>query len=495
MNLRSSLLQQLEKPHLNLDQQTELRCQIAKDLEEVGDYEGAREALGGLWRGIGERPKIRGLVMNTAAEVILRAGTLTGWLGSCKQIEAAQESAKNLISESVRIFESFSYTKKVLEAQTELAYCYWRQGGYDEARIILKGVLEQLTKDNELRAKAILRSAIVERGAYRYNDALRILTDNARLFQKITSHSIKGGYHNELAIVLRNLGAFEMREDYLDRAFVEYAAASYHFEQAGHIPYCALVENNLGFIFFKSNRFKEAHEHLDRARRLFSTLKDKGSVAQVDDTRARALLAEGRNAEAEKVARASVRVLEKGGHQSLLAEALTTYGVALARLGNYTQARLMLFRAMEVGHISGALNRAGEAALTLIKELGKQLTSDEMQTAYQRAYSWLTDTQDKKTLSRLLEAANTLMDVRRNKKVENVNLLRSENRLTERVQSYERQLIRQALKEAKGSITHAARLLGITHQRLNYLIQRRHKELGTERKPIIKRKPRVFKKK
>lgn len=493
MNLRASLLQQLENPHLTADQQAELRCQIAKELEEVGDYEGAREALGELWRGTGERPKIRGLLMNVAAEVILRAGTLTGWIGSCEQIEDAQEKAKNLISESIRLFESFSYTKKILEAQTELAYCYWRQGSYDEGRIILKGVLGQLTTDNELRVKAILRSAIVERGAHRHNDALRILSENERLFQKINSHSLKGGYHNELAIVLRNLAAFEMREDYLDRAFMEYTAASYHFEQAGHIPYCALVENNLGFLFFKASKFNEAHEHLDRARRLFSVLNDKGSVAQVDETRARALLAEARNAEAEKIARVSVRALEKGGHQSLLTEALTTHGAALARLGNFTQARLMLFRAMEVGHIAGALNRAGEAALTLIEELGEQLTADEMRTAYECADSWLATTQDKTTLFRLLQAANNVLAVRHAGKVQTVDPFRSENQLTERVRSYERQLIRQALSEARGSITQASRLLGVTHQRLSYILRHRHKELMKERTPIVKRKRRIFK--
>jgi tetratricopeptide (TPR) repeat protein len=260
---------------------------------------------------------------------------LTGWIGSNSQIAGAQETAKNLISESISIFEARSYAKKVLEAQIELACCYWREGALDEARITLKEVLTRLTTNNELKAKAVLRSGIVELTALRYADSLHILTDAAPLFEKITNHTIKGSYHNVLAGVLENLGTSEQREDYLDRAFIEYAAASFHFEEAGHKPYRANVENNLGFLYFKANKFAEAHEHLDHARRLLVNLKDRTGAAQVDETRARVFLAEGRNSEAEQAAGASVNALGQGGRQSILAEALISHGTALARLKHY----------------------------------------------------------------------------------------------------------------------------------------------------------------
>ena len=141
MTLSPSLMRQLENPALTPSNRAELRCEAAKEFEEKGDYEAARSVMGELWQRIGEQPKVEGLEPSIAAEVLLRAGTLTGWIGSCNQIEGAQETAKNLISQSISIFESLSYTKKILEAQTELAYCYWREGRYDDARIILEGVL------------------------------------------------------------------------------------------------------------------------------------------------------------------------------------------------------------------------------------------------------------------------------------------------------------------------------------------------------------------
>jgi hypothetical protein len=133
MELSASLLRQLDNPNLSHDQRAELRCQLAKGYEDVGQLEAARQAMGELWQRIGERPKIEGLEKSTAAEVLLRVGVLTSWIGSCNQIPDAQETAKNLISESITIFESLDYGKKILEGQSELAVCYWREGRYDEA--------------------------------------------------------------------------------------------------------------------------------------------------------------------------------------------------------------------------------------------------------------------------------------------------------------------------------------------------------------------------
>jgi tetratricopeptide (TPR) repeat protein len=442
MELSASLLRQLENPSLSPNQRVELRCQIARELTEAGNYEPARTAMGELWQRVGERPKIEGLEQRTAAEVLLRAGVLTGWIGSCNQIAGAQETAKNLISESQAIFESVRHARKVAEAQTELSLCYWRTGAYDEARVVLKDVLSKLKSDSDLKAKAILRSAIVEWGDSRYKDALGILTEAAPSFDRLNNHVLKGSYHNQLAIILRSLFTAEQREDYLDRAFVEYAAASYHFEQAGHKRYFANVENNLGFIYFKAGRFAEAHEHLDRARKLMVGLKDRVNAARVDETRARVFLAQGRNTEAERVAKSAVSALEQGGHQSLFAEALITHGTALARLGHNDLARFTLQRAIEVAEQAGTINRAGEATLAMIEELGGHLTINETQPNP------------------------------------------SEDMLTGELRRYERKLIKDALIKARGRITYAARLLGTTHQRLAYVIENRHEDLLKVRNPI-----------
>src|SRR6185369_11962882 len=313
----------------------ELCCELAREFENRGEYEEACEVLSVFWPRIGEPPKLDGLERSTAAEVLLRAGVLTGITGSSRQVPDAQETAKDLISQSLTIFQSQRYKNKAAEAQIELALCYWRTGEYNNASDLLKVAIEQLGIDCELKAKAIIRVAIVKAVSGHLTDALQCLSDNAALFQKVSNYTLKGCYYQTLGDVLKDLWDSGTPGDYLDRALVEYAAASYHFELADHRRYRANVENNLGLIYFQVSRCKEAHEHLDRARRMFTSLRDKNAVAQVDETRARVLLKEKRYDEAEKLARVSVRTLEKSEMQLPLVESLTTYGTALARLGNY----------------------------------------------------------------------------------------------------------------------------------------------------------------
>jgi len=64
----------------------------------------------------------------------------------------------------------------------------------------------------------------------------------------------------------------------------------------------------------------------------------------------------------------------------------------------------------------------------------------------------------------------------------------------ERVQDFERWIIAEALVEAGGSVTRAARALKLTHQGLCYIINHRHKDLLTARTPIRVRRKSIIKK-
>ncbi len=81
-------------------------------------------------------------------------------------------------------------------------------------------------------------------------------------------------------------------------------------------------------------RYRQAHEHLDRAGAVLRRLNDAGLLAQTDETRASVFIAEKKYHEAERVIARAVQTLEQGRAAALLADALTTQGVAWARLGN-----------------------------------------------------------------------------------------------------------------------------------------------------------------
>ena len=481
MNLANELLHRIADASLSQSERAQLRCQLAKELEEVGKYDAACDAMGGLWQGVGHRPVLDDLDQKTSAEVLLRAGILTGWIGSAKQIEGSQENAKNLISESITIFEALKDIRKVAEAQTDLAICYWREGTYDNARVWLKEALSRLTtdEDHEIKGVALLRLAIVERAAKRFNDALHIHIGAAPLFEKSTNHTLKGKFHNGFGFLLRNLGD-------IDRALIEYAAASYHFEQAGHTRYQACVENNLGFLFGTIKKFTEAHEHLDRAQALFTRLRDKVHLAQVDDARARVLLEEGRIAEAEKLSHSAVQTLETGDQQSLLAEALTTHGIALARMGHHERARQVLHRAVDLAQSSDDYEGAGQAVLTIIEELGESLTADHLSISYEYALDLLSTSKHSGTKERLLSCARRVLF---RVGVVHLPVTWKGFSLESAVRRYEGHIIERALNDAGSSVTRAARLLGIKHHTtLINKLNKWHRHLLSARSPVVPRK-------
>lgn len=484
MKSKRDLLHELTNQNLSANQRAHARCQLAIQLETGGDYEAAREAMGELWQGVGERPLLVGLDEETRASVLLRAGVLTGWLGSAKQLNGAQESAKNLITESIEIFEGLQERSRAAEGQVELACCYWREGAFDEGRVIINEALNRLSgSDVELKAKALLRRAIIEEESKRFGDALRIHVEAGPLFQQLKNHCLIGSYHNAYAIVLRNLGTAEDRQDYIDLALIEYAAAAYHFEEAGHIRYQACVENNLAFLLWKLQRFSDAHKHLDRAQILFARLKDHLHGAQVDDSRAQVLLGEGRIVEAERAARRAVRTVENGDASWVLAETLTTHATTLARLQHSVEARSAFDRAISIALNAGDTQRAGLAALTRVEELGGELSNYELCAGIDEAENFLSDSREIATVRRLAtDACNVLSKVRNH-----LELPRYVDWTTfsfpDAVKHYEAHFIKLALQEAGGRITRTARLLRLKgHQSLAALLKK-HKDI-----PVTRRK-------
>ena len=382
-------------------------CRVARELENAGEYEAACEALTGLWSGIGERPQIEGLSAEERAEVLLRAGALSGWLGSSQQIPDSQAFAKDLISESIRAFEALGDQQKIAEAQTDLAICYWREGAMDEARVWFHEALTRaVSAANQLRV--LVNSTIVELSTNHLLEALALLDRAAPLVDSVEDYAALGRYYSQRALVFKELGGAEN----LDRSLIESTAASVHLEKANHRRYFARVENNIGGTFLYIGRYEEALDHLERARRMFIELGDVGTAAQVNETRARVFLAQQRYVEAEKIAFSAVSALESGGEQSLLAEALETQGIAMARLGRYQSALGILKRAADVAETAGDIESSGRTFLTILEELRNFLAPSEIGNFYHEADRRLGDQTGTETISRLracarLVASNT----------------------------------------------------------------------------------------
>jgi tetratricopeptide (TPR) repeat protein len=355
--------------------------------------------------------------------------------------------------------------------------------------VILRQAAGRLDEgDFEQKAKILIRGTLVEISAGRYHDALKILDEAEPVF-KVASDALKGRWHAQMGLVMRRLWAAEGRADYLDRAIIETTAAIFHFEQAHHERYRGNNLNNLARLLARTGRYGEAHEQLDRAQRIFASLNDAGNLAQVRETRARIFLAEKRYEKAADVITSAVGALERAGEPALLADALAVQATIEARRGYHYRSLPIFRRAIKVAEQAGALESAGLASLSLIEEHGAaRLSEAEVYEAYCRADDLLGRTQDAEAVARLRGCARLI--ARRLAEVR----MGSKFSLPEAVRKYEARFIQRALKEAEGSVTRAAKHLGINYQVLVYLLKTRHKELIPARTPAKKRRRSIIKK-
>ncbi|MCA1592434.1 MAG: hypothetical protein LC754_07245, partial [Acidobacteria bacterium] len=207
-------------------------------------------------------------------------------------------------------------------------------------------------------------------------------------------------------------------------------------------------------------------------------------------TRARVYLAEKKYKKAADVITGAIGALEKAGEQALLSDALTVQATAQARLGYHYLSLPTFWRAIKVAEDAGALESAGLSALSMLEEhAATRLSEVEVYEAYCRADDLLGRTQDAEAITRLRACARLI--ARRLAEVR----IGTDFTLTEEVRTHEAKFIKRALKDANGSVTRAAKRLGMNYQWLAYLLQTRHKDLMPARKPVVKRKRSIMKKK
>jgi tetratricopeptide (TPR) repeat protein len=465
-------------------------CNTAKQLEDSGNYIDATRAMDKWWQGIGVRPDVDHLPANKKASILSRIGALSGWIGSTQQIAGSQEKAKDLISEAANLFEAIKDHHNWAETRSDLAVCYWREGAFDEARVVLDDVLIHNFKlSPELEGKILLRSLNVEISTCHYSRALDFINRAAPLIEKYGNDLLLGKFYFHQALVFHNRGEDENKPNYVNLAIRGYFQATAHYKKASHERYMAMTENNTGNAHRLLGDFTNAHLHLDEALKMYSELKDKGRAALVYDNKARVFIAQNQLRDAELAAFTSVNMLKEGGEHATLAESLTTLGMVLSRGGNVDDAVRTFIEAKETALIVGDKESAGNAVLTYIEELQSELTPVVFRSLYLEADELLSDSPKISTFNRLQSIARKQFEAGNSESfLKNEKYFSWKNfSLPDAIHAYERGLILKALNETGGRMTKAAVLLGVSHQSLSMILHQRHMDLQQYR---ISRKPR-----
>jgi tetratricopeptide (TPR) repeat protein len=394
--------------------------------EELGEFDRAVESLLPFWGGPGYEPQVADLNAAAAAAILLRAGSLTAWVGSQRQVEGWQEKAKDLLTRSADAFASLGDFKGQADAEKHLGTCYWRAGAFSEARIVFSQAIARVGRGGSEWMALQLDHAMVDFSEGAYRKCLEVF---ASLEEAIAGAAdlLKARFHNGRGIAHKRLGENEA-------AIIELTAAAYYLERAGHERNQLITEINLGVVMGESGQFREAHDRLNRADRLAARLRDRVHLAHSKDSRARVYLAEKNYEAAEAAARESVGILERGDEYALLVDSLLTQARVLARLKD--PQRLGVYaRAHELAVERVGTERAAAIALELLGELAGDACVSGCLT------------------------------------------------LEEAKHAFESSILRVALSQTN-TTTEAALKLGMPQQTLSWILQNHHPELKTKaRKP------------
>lgn len=328
------------------------------DLEKCGRYEEALAEVRHIWEDTTALPNTDDFEPQTAAEIILRCGSLIGFLGHIKQIPNAQEKSKNLLTEAYNRFLDIYQVEKIAECANYLALAYWRAGELVEAETWIEEALSyDLRPSNRVRLYSHVIKSMILLLSKKYEDVCSRLTELEDDFLNYADDFLKGSFYNNYGLALKNLGK-------IDAAFPSLESGRDYYVKSGNKFHCGLAENNLAQLYKSQNKFTQAHKAIDNATKIFRKIKDKTREGFSLDTKAQIYFVEKKYSKALETIEKALTILGKGENAAYLIETYLTKVKILLYLDDFSAATLCLSDAVQL-----AKTRISEkAALNLVKE-------------------------------------------------------------------------------------------------------------------------------
>jgi len=357
-------------------EQLQVLCAVAREQIAVTNY-AAAELILQPWYEQRSWPNISSLTTHAAADLLFTLGALIGCVSGTRQVPSGQKRAEALLNGAIALFSHVGSKSRSVEAQAELARCYYRQGLFDLARETFSIALSELPNDQvELKSLCLIFLGAVERDSGRLLDSLTTLREANSL--KSPGRLGTGRCELELATTLKELAASGLQQAYNDEALLNYANALRECEAIGNHRLAAVVENNLGFFLLSIGFPKESEQHLLRARIFFDAISDMVRRAQVNETLTRLYISTNRYSLAKETIDDALRTLEMTDAEAVLSEALTTSGIVSSRVGHVTEAQKRFEEAYKVAERCGDREGARRALVSKFEEMGDLLGRDEL---------------------------------------------------------------------------------------------------------------------
>ena len=291
--------------------------------EMSGDYLNAYQLLSVFWNDFRVNPNTAELSDDVVAEIFLRCGSISGYLGRSGKINEAQETSRKLLFEAKQKFTKLQLSSKEAECNNYISLSYERTGDIKTAREYLESAFEaDISIDHPVR----LFSHIIDSLLHLAEKDYEIIIQNSLLlesiFQDCKNKNFKGCFYNNYGLALKNLGK-------TDEALDKFLTARQLLYEIEHHQYCGLLENNIARLYTSTNQFKEAHNFAIKAENTFKLVGDFCRQGYSLDTQATIFLAEENYEKALKFAEKGIKLLQSGENKLFL---LNTYKTKIKAL-------------------------------------------------------------------------------------------------------------------------------------------------------------------
>jgi tetratricopeptide (TPR) repeat protein len=279
-----------------------------------------------------------------------RADLLTGIAEALCRLDRPAEAIRPS-SEAARLFGELSREVDRARAEYWLSSAQHQQDNPDEARGILRSILDRtragLDIGSDATTRLLIALAMVESFQGQHSAALAYL-EEARSVVADMDLRRRGMYLAALASAYRTAGDLEAAIGSGTQALALLRAADAGLE-------AGLVENQLALAYVANGNIKRARETVRRARAGLGG--DERLDAGFADTEAVIELEDGQPARALELADEAIGLAERTDHQKALLDALVTRARALAALGRAEEAATTFERAAALGERAAPASR------------------------------------------------------------------------------------------------------------------------------------------
>jgi tetratricopeptide (TPR) repeat protein len=257
-------------------------------------------------------------------------------------------------TDAARAFAELGRESDRARAEYQLASAHFQQDNPDEAKALMRGVLDRLrgglVVDPDFQTRLLIGLGMVETYQGSHAPAVAYLEEARSLADELDLRR-RGSFLAALAHAYRGANDLEGAIRVGLQALALLRAAESDLE-------IGLVENQLALTYLANGSADRALEVVRRARS--GARHDIQLDAHLTDTEAMIQLGRGAPAEALALADEALALAERGGNQKARLDALTTRARALSALGRHEEAAATFERAAAVADAGAPLSRRRE---------------------------------------------------------------------------------------------------------------------------------------